>query len=314
MHIPDGMLSPATLAATGASSAGFIAYAVAWSRKHLDEQRIVLMAVMAALVFALQMLNFPVAGGTSGHFAGGAAAAIVLGPWAAVIVLTTVLFVQAVMFADGGILALGANVLNIGVLAPFLGYAVWRLIGMLGNGRGVRSAASFAAALVASIGAAVAAAIEIWLSGAAAFVPVVGAMAFWHALIGVGEGLITAGLIAYITSTRPDLLERTASSERSSIRGVAITLGAVALGAVSLSWLASANPDGLEFVYFERGIGAPFEAAEPLRSILAGYSVAGLPNQELGSVIAGLVGLVVSGVMLYLVLLTLRRRRGNQEK
>ncbi len=138
MHIPDGMLSNATVAATGVASLGYVGYGVAWVRKHFDQRKVVLMAVTAALIFALQMLNFPVAAGTSGHFAGGALAAILLGPFAAGIVMTTVLLIQAVVFADGGILALGANVFNLAVVAPLVGWGTWRLFLRFGDSQGAQ--------------------------------------------------------------------------------------------------------------------------------------------------------------------------------
>lgn len=308
MHIPDGMLSTTTVATAGAGSAGFIAYAVAWVRKNLDQQRIVLMAVIASLVFALQMLNFPVAGGTSGHFAGGAAAAILLGPWPAVIVLTTVLLVQAVFFADGGIIALGANVLNLAVIAPFVGYAIYRAVTAVADSRAVRVGAAFFSAWIATIVAAMAAGLEIWLSGNANFAIVVSAMGIWHALIGLGEGLITAGLVAYVLNARPDLMERTSAAEVRDIRGVAVTLATVAFVAAGLSFLASGSPDGLEFVYFEEGIGVAFEEVSLINSPIPDYAVPGITNETLAGILAGVAGVIITGILLYTLALSVRRR------
>ena len=235
MHIPDGMLSPTVVASADVASVGMLAYAVSWVRRNFDQRRIVLMAVMSALVFALQMLNFPVAGATSGHFAGGAAAAIMLGPWPAAIVLTTVLFVQALLFADGGIIALGANVLNMAIIGPLVGYAIWRVARRFLRGQLGTVGAAFAAAWAAVMVSALAAGVEIWLSGSARLTLIIGAMAFWHALIGIGEGLITAGLVTYVLKVRPDLLGSEKSQGAESDRAVAVVLGLVAIAAAAVS-------------------------------------------------------------------------------
>lgn len=313
MHIPDGMLSTATVAATGATSIGFVGYAVAWVKRNMHDGKVVLMAVMAALIFALQMLNFPVAGGTSGHFAGGAAAAILLGPWPAVIVMTTVLFIQALLFADGGILALGANVLNLAVIGPFVAYAVWGSLRKWTESTSGAAAVSFAAAWLAVVTSALAAGLEIWISGNAQLGLVLGAMGFWHALIGVGEGLITAGLVVYVMRARPDLLGESPDVTRKNVRGVAVTLGVVAVLAAGLSFLASSSPDGLEFVYFEEGIGAPVAEGTPLLSSpMPDYVVPGISNDTLAGILAGVIGLAITGVFLWtLISATKRRRRGE---
>lgn len=312
MHIPDGMLSTPVVAATGAGAGGFVAYAVAWTRTHLDQRRVVLMAVMAALVFALQMLNFPVAGGTSGHFAGGAAAAILLGPWAAVIVLTTVLLIQSVLFADGGILALGANVVNLGVIAPFVGYALWRLAGRVSASRPAKLAGAFVAAWTATVVSALMVALEIWLSGRAPLGLVLTTMGGWHALIGIGEGLITAGLIGYVLAVRPDLFERRSTSATDPVRGVAVGLAVLALAAAGLSFLASSRPDGLEFVYFEQGVGTPFAEKGLVTSPLPHYVVPGLTDDRLAGILAAFVGVIVTGALLWAALSAGRSRRKDR--
>ncbi len=131
MHIPDGFLSLATVATTYAVSAGGVANAVRIANRKLGEKQVPLMGILAAFIFAAQMLNFPVAGGTSGHIVGAALAAILLGPWAAVIIMTTVLIAQSLIFQDGGLLALGANVLNMGIVASFGAYYIYRLARLL---------------------------------------------------------------------------------------------------------------------------------------------------------------------------------------
>ena len=307
MHIPDGMLSNATLAATGCASLGYVGYGVAWVRKNFDQRKVVLMAVTAALIFALQMLNFPVAGGTSGHFTGGALAAILLGPFAASIVMATVLLIQAVVFADGGILALGANVLNMAVIAPMVAWVTWRIFLSFGDSRSLKIIAAFVAAWLALVASSLAAGLEIWLSGNAQIVIVLGAMGFWHALIGIGEGLITAGLVAYVLQVRPDLLKNSAMQGSRSIRPLVVGFTVLGLIAIALSFAASNSPDGLEFVYFEQGIGAEFDEVAVISSPLPDYLIPGLANEKLAGILAGIVGLIVTGVLLYAVFSAVRK-------
>lgn len=310
MHIPDGMLSGTTIAATSVASLGYVGYGVAWIRKHFDQRKVVLMAVTAALIFALQMLNFPVAAGTSGHFTGGALAAILLGPFAAGIVMTTVLLIQAVVFADGGVLALGANVFNMAVIAPLVGWGTWRLFLRFGDSKALKMAGAFVASWVSLVAASLVAGLEIWISGNAQIFVVLGAMGFWHALIGVGEGIITAGLVAYVLQVRPDLLEQSAAQGGRGIRAIAIGFGVFAIIAASLSFMASSSPDGLEFVYFEQGIGAQFEEMALLSSPMPDYVVPGLSNDTLAGVLAGIVGVIITGVLLYALVSALRKDRG----
>ncbi|MCX8006689.1 MAG: energy-coupling factor ABC transporter permease [Coriobacteriia bacterium] len=309
MHIPDGMLDTKTWVTAWLGSAGVLAYAVKRVRDVLSDSKVVLMSVLAALIFALQMLNFPVAGGTSGHFAGGAAAAILLGPWQALLVMAGVLGVQALFFADGGITAYGANVLNMGVVAVFTGWAIYRAVAGRNPSAPRRSAAAFVAAWAGCLLAAIAAAVELWMSGRAPLVPVVGAMGFWHALIGIGEGLITAGLVTYLAKTRPDLLDADASASVGSVRPVAVALGVAALLAAGLSFLASAHPDGLEYVYFEQGIGKAFHELALLRSPMPDYVMPGVPDETIAGVLAGIVGVVITGALLYSTVRAAARRR-----
>ncbi|MDI6712112.1 MAG: energy-coupling factor ABC transporter permease [Anaerosomatales bacterium] len=309
MHIPDGMLDTKTWATAWVGSAGALAYAARRVRQAVDDSRLVLMSVIAALIFALQMLNFPVAGGTSGHFAGGAAAAILLGPWQALLVMAGVLGVQALFFADGGITAFGANVVNMGVVAVFVGWAVYRAASGRSPSPGRRSAAAFAAGWAGCFVASLFAALELWISGRAPLLAVVSAMGFWHAVIGIGEGLITAGLVAYLAQTRPGLLDADAPASASSVRPVAVTLGAVALAAAGLSFLASSHPDGLEYVYFEQGIGRPFAERVLLHSPMPDYVIPGVANETLAGVLAGAVGVVITGALLYTAVRALAARR-----
>ncbi len=207
MHIPDGFLNAATAGVTYVISAGGVGYSVKQVNKKLGERQVPLMGVMGAFIFAAQMLNFPVMGGTSGHLIGGALAAILLGPWAGTLIMTSVLIVQCLVFQDGGITALGANVLNMGLLACLVGYYVYRgVVSAMGErGRG-ELVAGFVAAWASVMVAAIACAIELALSGKSPIGVALPAMAGVHALIGIGEGLITAVVLGFVRATRPDLL------------------------------------------------------------------------------------------------------------
>ncbi|MCJ7808090.1 MAG: energy-coupling factor ABC transporter permease [Dehalococcoidia bacterium] len=207
MHIPDGFLNIATVATTYAVSTGGIGYALRQARKKLADKHVPLMGIMAAFIFAAQMLNFPIIGGTSGHLIGAALAAILLGPWAAVLIMTCVLIAQSLIFQDGGLLALGANILNMGIIASISGYYLYRLItGIMGTTRqGIRFG-SFIAAWGSVVFASIACAIELWVSGIVPIHVVLPAMAGWHSIIGIGEGLITVAVLSLVMATRADLL------------------------------------------------------------------------------------------------------------
>jgi len=208
VHIPDGFLSVAVVASTCVVSAGGIGNAVRIANSKLGEKHVPLMGVLAAFIFAAQMLNFPIAGGTSGHLIGAALAAILLGPWASVLIMSCVLIAQCLIFQDGGLLALGANIFNMGIIASFSSYYLYRGVTSFlgGNGRS-KLIGGFIAAWGSVLLASIACAIELAVSGTSPLAVVLPAMAGFHALIGVGEGLITAGVLSFVVVTRPDLLQ-----------------------------------------------------------------------------------------------------------
>jgi cobalt/nickel transport system permease protein len=207
MHIPDGFLSTEVALACAVPAAVAVGYGVKRAGAELDERRVPLLGVTAAFVFAAQMLNFPVAGGTSGHFLGAALAAILLGPWLACLVLAVVVFVQAFVFADGGITALGANVLNTGVVgALVVGGLMAAARSVAGRGRRPLLAIAGAGAWLAVMAGAAAAAAELAISGTVPLATVLPAMLGVHALIGVGEAVITVAAVSAVTTTRPDLV------------------------------------------------------------------------------------------------------------
>ncbi len=186
-------------------SAGGVGCAARMTKRSIGDKHVPLMGVTAAFVFAAQMVNFPVAGGTSGHFMGAALAAILLGPWCGLLVMSSVLAVQCLMFSDGGLTALGANVFNMGIVGSFGGYSLAALAGRFFGGPAGRFAA-FSGAWASIVLAACACALELAFSGAAALKVVLPAMAGVHAVIGVGEGVVTVLVLESVARLRPDLL------------------------------------------------------------------------------------------------------------
>ena len=208
MHIPDGFLSAPVAMATGAVAVAAIAVAVKATDKKMGEKQVPMMGVLAAFIFAAQMLNFPVAGGTSGHFVGAALAAILLGPWAAVLIMSSVLVVQSLIFQDGGLLALGANITNMGVIAVFGSYYIYKGIDALfKHGKSGFLVGAGIGAWFSVVLASLACAAELSISGTSPWAISIAAMGGVHMLIGIGEGLITVAVLSMIMATRADLLK-----------------------------------------------------------------------------------------------------------
>ena len=209
MHIPDGFIDAGTSLGAGVVTAGGLTACVRRSAQALEERQAPLAGLTAAFVFAVQMVNFPVAAGTSGHLLGGVLAAVLVGPWAGALCIAVVLLVQALLFADGGLTALGLNVLNMGLVGGLGGYVLFAgLRRVLPKGQsGVVVAAGIAAGLSVVL-AAVAFTVEYAIggTGSASLTAVVGAMVGVHALIGIGEGLITAMAVGAVLAARPDLV------------------------------------------------------------------------------------------------------------
>ncbi|MGY1692144.1 energy-coupling factor ABC transporter permease [Geodermatophilus sp. SYSU D01105] len=209
MHVPDGFLDAPTSVATGAVAAGAVAVALKGARRELDERTAPLAGLTAAFVFAVQMMNFPVGAGTSGHLIGGALTAVLVGPWTAVLCMTVVLLVQAVLFADGGLTALGTNVTLMAVVAVGVAYGVFRLLtAVLPRTRTGVLAAAGAGAFV-SVPVAALAFVALFAVGGVADVPVgtvAATMGGIHVLIGIGEAVITVAVLAAVLAVRPDLV------------------------------------------------------------------------------------------------------------
>jgi cobalt/nickel transport system permease protein len=209
MHVPDGFIDAPVSMAAGAVAAVAVAVGLRGARRELDERTAPLAGLVAAFIFAVQMLNFPVAAGTSGHLLGGALAAVLVGPYTGVLCVSVVLLMQAVLFADGGLTALGVNITDMAVVAVPVAYAVFRgLVKLLPRTRGSVTGAAFTAAFV-SVPAAAAAFTGLYALGGTTDVAlgkVVGAMVGIHVLIGMGEAVITAFTVGAVIAVRPDLV------------------------------------------------------------------------------------------------------------
>jgi len=304
MHIPDGFLSLGVSITCWLISIFILSLALRSINRNFNERQVPLMGVMAAFIFAAQMINFPVAGGTSGHLLGGTLAAILLGPWSAMLIMTAVLTVQALLFQDGGLLALGANILNMGLLAVIVSYGLYRLAA--GRSRFIRLAATGIAAWLAVITGALATSLQLWLSGTARLELVLPAMLAVHALIGLGEAFITITTLAFIERTRPDLVQVTSRSNGS--RGLVLAGLGISLLVVILSPLASIAPDGLERVALRLGFST--SAQTPTFKLLPNYSLPFLGRTSLATILAGVVGLLIVTGLVLLLAHSLRKKGG----
>jgi len=295
MHIPDGFLSLIVSIICWVITTSVIGLAISKTNKALGEKQIPLMGVMAAFIFAAQMINFPVAGGTSGHLLGGAMAAIVLGPWAGMLVMTAVIAVQGLLFQDGGLVVMGANILNMGLVTAAVGYGLYRSASSQSNT--VKLAVAGVAAWLSVITGALLTSLELWLSGTSQLQVVIPAMLGVHTLIGLGEALITVSALAFLFRTRPDLLGEGSESANAS-RGWIFVGGLIALVVVLFSPLASVDPDGLNRVAMNLGF---MNTAQTGSGPLAGYKIPFLALTSLSKIAAGVIGVIVVGIIVMLV-------------
>ena len=219
MHLPDGFLDFKTWATLDVLSVGVVSYAVKKTTDDLEEKKVPMMGVTAAFVFAAQMLNFPVPGGTSGHLVGAVLAAVLLGPWPATLVMTAIFIVQALFFQDGGLLAMGANIFNMGIIATVGGYAIYTGVRkLIGGDKGILTG-TFIASWIAVVLAASAAAIELAVSGTSPLTIVLPAMAGVYLVIGLGEAIIATAIVAFILQTRRDLIPGAETHSLDPVKG-----------------------------------------------------------------------------------------------
>ncbi|MFD5149204.1 energy-coupling factor ABC transporter permease [Streptomyces sp. NPDC058401] len=336
MHVPDGFIDAPVSIAAGVAAAGAVAVSLRGARRELDERTAPLAGLVAAFIFAVQMLNFPVAAGTSGHLLGGALAAILVGPYTGVLCVSVVLLMQGLLFADGGLTALGVNIVTMGVVTVVVAYAVFRgLVKLLPDTRRSVTVAAFAGALL-SVPAAATFFTLLYALGGTTDVPIAkvfGAMVGVHVLIGIGEAVITAATVGAVIAVRPDLVHgarglaaplklrvggelvdapapAAAPVAARSTRPVWITglVAALALAGI-VSFYASSSPDGLEKVAADKGIDQKVTEHAAADSPLADYSVKDVSDARLSGGLAGVIGVGATVLVGTGVFWTVRRRR-----
>ncbi len=296
LHIPDGFLTVVVSIICWAITIITLSFAISKTNKALGEKQVPLMGVMAAFIFAAQMINFPVAGGTSGHLLGGALAAIVLGPWSAMLVMTAVVAVQGLLFQDGGLLVMGANILNMGLVTAVIGYGLYR--STANQSKKIKLSVAGIAAWLSVMAGALLTSLQLWLSGTSQLQLVIPAMLGVHAIIGLGEAVITVAALTFIFQTRPDLVGEGSESAKGS-RGWIWAGGLITLVVVLLSPFASADPDGLERVatdigFINAGQSAPY-------AIIPDYTLPFLGETALSTIAAGVIGVFVVGAIIMLI-------------
>jgi cobalt/nickel transport system permease protein len=348
MHVPDGFINAPVSVAAGVVAAAAVGVSLRGARRELaDERAAPLAGLVAAFVFAVQMLNFPVAAGTSGHLLGGALAAILVGPYTGVLCISVVLLMQGILFADGGLTALGVNITVMGVITVLVSYGIFRgLLKVLPRGRRRSvTVAAFVAALV-SVPAAAGFFTLIYAIGGTTDVPVgkvLTAMVGVHVLIGIGEAAITALTVSSVLAVRPDLVYGArgltaplklrvggelvdapaavaatpgaapvpvAARSARKVWGVGLLTALVLAGVVS--FYASASPDGLEKVAADQGIDKNVREHAAANSPLADYGVKDVDNARLSGGLAGVIGVGVTVAVGSGVFWVLRRRRAPE--
>ncbi|MFF0789458.1 energy-coupling factor ABC transporter permease [Streptomyces spiralis] len=338
MHVPDGFINAPTSAAAGVVAAGALAVSLRGARRELDERTAPLAGLVAAFIFAVQMLNFPVAAGTSGHLLGGALAAILVGPCTGVLCVSVVLLMQGILFADGGLTALGVNITDMAITTTVVAYAVFRgLVKVLPRRRRSVTVASFAAALLSVPAAAVVFTLIYAIGGTTdvSIGKVATAMIGVHVLIGIGEAAITALTVGAVIAVRPDLVYGARGLQQRlklRVNGELVDAPAAAPAPVPtaarshrrlwitglvtslvlagfVSFYASASPDGLEKVAHDHGIDKKEERHASAGSPLAGYGVKDVSDARLSGGLAGVIGVGTTVVAGSTVFWVLRRRR-----
>ncbi|MFD8567606.1 energy-coupling factor ABC transporter permease [Streptomyces sp. NPDC057694] len=336
MHVPDGFINAPVSAAAGVVAAGAVAVSLRGARRELDERTAPLAGLVAAFIFAVQMLNFPVAAGTSGHLLGGALAAILVGPYTGVLCVSVVLLMQGVLFADGGLTALGVNITDMAITTTVVAYLVFRgLVKLLPRGRRSITVASFVAALLSVPAAAVVFTLVYAIGGTAdvSIGKVATAMVGVHVLIGIGEAVITALTVGAVVAVRPDLVygaRGLTAPLKLKVGGELVDAPTAAPAPVAarshrkiwitglitslvlagfVSFYASANPDGLEKVAHDKGIDQKAKPHASSDSPLADYGVKDVTDARLSGGLAGIIGVGVTVVAGSGIFWALRRRR-----
>ena len=342
MHVPDGFLDVPTSIATGVVAAGVVAVSLRRAREELAESTAAapMAGLVSAFVFAVQMLNFPVGVGTSGHLMGGALAAVLVGPWTAIICLAVVVTLQALLFADGGVTALGSNVFLIGIVTVVVGYAVAKAVMAVLPKRAGSAVPAAAVGALLSVPATAMVFVGLYAVGGAAELDLGQLTAFmltWHVLIGIGEAIITGLTVGAVVATRPDLVRlarryRTSlvltdadgtsrevqaapvreGVKRMGVGWVAGALGVCLLLAGGVSSFASANPDGLEYVAERVGFLDTAQESAVAGSPFGDYAVAGIDSPVLATGLAGVVGVLIALSVGLLIARAVRSRASGE--
>jgi cobalt/nickel transport system permease protein len=290
MHIPDGLMSPEVLLLGWIVSVPIVAFAIWKLNKNIDERAIPFMAMLAAGIFVAQMLNFPVGGGTTGHLIGAALAVILLGPYAAIVVITAILIIQCFVFGDGGVTALGLNIAVMAIVAPLIAWMTTKFLSGRLDKVGMLVGAWLSvviAALVCALGLSLSYELSNGAYGIAASIAIP-AMFGYHILIGIGEAAITGGVVLYLAKVSPGTLRlkegiagTTAIPTKGYVKAAFGIMLAFAIGLVGFFAFSAAYGDGLEVTMEQAGV----QEIEPLFTSIMGYG-----EDYGGALIAGIAG------------------------
>ena len=309
MHVPDGFMNVTMSAATGVISFGTLWAYIRSAKDLIADKFIALTGMMSALIFVLQMINFPVAAGTSGHLLGGALAVIVLGPRLGLICLSVVVIIQSLLFADGGLSALGVNVLNMAIVTSATSWFIVKYwIKFIGKNKTSILTVSVLAGILSVVFSSIAFTIQYAIGGTIS-IPVgtvLIAMVSTHLIIGLGEGIITALIITLLMRVRPDLVYAYDRSDENTTKVSFYGLFIILILLLSLvTPFASSSPDGLESVAEEFG----FTQTDGIVLLLDNYGINAINNNFLSTVLSALLGVTVVAIMFNLIIT--RRKSGK---
>jgi len=329
MHMPNELLTPGVAVLFFAVTAAMLAIASWRTKVDFDPDKVPLMGVVGAFVFAAQMINFPIPPGPSGHLGGGVLLAILLGPHAATLVMASILIVQCLVFQDGGLLALGANIVNMGIVPCYLGYGLFRFFAGTRPGAGRLYAAVFTATLIGMVAGAALVPLQVWLSDRLTVpLPVfLLVLVGLHLLVGLGEAIITFGVVAYVSRVRPQLLgpvAQTLTAARGGLSTGAVLASffivALLLGGIVSVW-ASTAPDALESItatdgpkeqtYVRQspdGISRNLSESQEQIAPWSDYQVPGL-SEGMGRRVSGVIGAVITLLVVWMIGRLLQRRQ-----
>lgn len=296
LHMPDGFLSIPVALLGWLLTILVVGYALRQTGERLGERQIPLLGVIAAFIFAAQAINFPVAAGATGHLLGGALAAILLGPWAASLIMTAVIATQALLFQDGGLVVMGWNIINMGVITSFSGYASYRLLlRILGARPGANISGAFFAAWLSVVIGAMATSVELAVSGIIPLKFVLPAMVSIHGLIGIGEAIITVGAVSLLRVVRPEVLVGGDLAPRKRASYFVVVGLLLAIFVAAISPFAATDPDGLEKVASSEGFLQLGDS--PVYELFPDYVIPYIESEALATFLA-----VAGGAILVFIL------------